>query len=170
MLTYQKGDLFDHVKDGDVIAHCCNDIGAWGGGFTGVMSRWCGDPETDFHNWAGGEYVTDDPPYQLGETMFSRVITTGDHGSRVECVVANMVGQHGLISSENPHPISYPALEKAMKKVAKAIELLRRGGKPLLRIVAPKFGAGLAGGDWAEIEKLIKEVWHDYEVVIFELD
>jgi hypothetical protein len=163
MLIYQKGNLFNHVQHGDVIAHCCNDVGAWGAGFTKALSRWSKKPENEFYAWSRGHGDEYDPVYQLGSVQFTLV-------SQHVCV-ANMVGQHGLISSKNPRPISYPALEKAMQAVAVMVDMTWRGDPPIpYRIIAPKFGAGLAGGDWNEIEKLINEVWRDFEVVIFELD
>ena len=41
-IKYVKGDLFDHIgliKQKIGIAHVCNDIGHWGAGFSGVLSK-----------------------------------------------------------------------------------------------------------------------------------
>jgi O-acetyl-ADP-ribose deacetylase (regulator of RNase III) len=166
MLMYQKGDLFDHVEDGDIIAHCCNDIGAWGGGFTGALSSWNREPERAFHDWVNMKYPDDDPPYEVGQMQ---VVPISREDIAAHYAVANMVGQRGLISWRNPHPIDYGAIKSAMQKVVDysyyPLAVVRKR-----RIIAPKFGAGLAGGDWNEIEKLIKEVWWDYNVVVFYLE
>jgi hypothetical protein len=36
-----------------------------------------------------------------------------------------------------------------------------------VQIHAPKFGSGLAGGNWAFIQELIKDIWNNYSVFIY---
>lgn len=159
MLEYQKGNLFDHLKDRDIIAHCCNDIGAFGSGFAKELADREPLVRSAFLDWAKGETKI---PYQLGEVQLFSILC-GRYTPRATLTIANMIGQHGVRSAANPHPIDYDALRKAMKKVI----ALRQGD--ITRIVAPKFGSGLAGGDWTVIEAIINDVWKDVPVVIFEL-
>jgi hypothetical protein len=176
MLEYQKGDLFKHVQHGDVIAHCCNDVGAWGAGFTRALSVWHNKIAQEFHAWADGTLDYPAPLYELGETLIVPFRSKGKNSASstscppisFQCYIANMVGQHGLIGRGNPHPVRYDALKSAMEKVPGYVESYM--AQLPYRIIAPKFGAGLAGGDWNKIEKLINEVWKDQEVVIFELE
>jgi O-acetyl-ADP-ribose deacetylase (regulator of RNase III) len=37
-------------------------------------------------------------------------------------------------------------------------------------IAAPKLGAGLAGGDWNVIEKILNEVFSDYDITVYYLE
>ena len=74
-----------------------------------------------------------------------------------------MMAQEGTISATNPHPLKYDALAQCLWKVANELELKNK------RIIAPKLGAGLAGGDWNKIESLIDGKFCDREITIFEL-
>jgi O-acetyl-ADP-ribose deacetylase (regulator of RNase III) len=38
------------------------------------------------------------------------------------------------------------------------------------KIGFPKLGCGLAGGDWNFVSEIIKEVFYDQEVFVYELD
>jgi O-acetyl-ADP-ribose deacetylase (regulator of RNase III) len=167
MLIYQKGDLFKHLRPDDVIAHCCNDVGAFGGGFTRPLDDRF-HVAKNFYAWAEGK-LPNAPPYELGQVQLVLVYDSVDDPDYVipcSYYVANMVGQHGVRSEQNPVPVDYEALKKAMSRL---IEIFSARKEFLRRIVAPKFGAGLAGGDWNIIVGLINEVWADFLVVVFEL-
>ena len=60
---------------------------------------------------------------------------------------ANMVGQMGTIGPKNPKPIKYLALRYE-------------------EIVCPKFGSGLANGNWEFIEELIEEIWIERNIIV----
>lgn len=51
-IRYRKGDATAPEGDGcRIIAHCCNDIGAWGKGFVlAISARWK-EPEQQFRLW-----------------------------------------------------------------------------------------------------------------------
>lgn len=54
-ISYVIGDATDPPRDRPgIIAHVCNDIGAWGKGFVLALSRRWKQPEQDFRAWAGG--------------------------------------------------------------------------------------------------------------------
>jgi hypothetical protein len=36
-----------------------------------------------------------------------------------------------------------------------------------IQIHAPKFGCGLAGGNWNFIENLIQDIWNSYNITIY---
>jgi hypothetical protein len=73
-------------------------------------------------------------------------------------LVYSMVAMRGLRSKYNPVPLDYGYLEQAMKKVTPPLDWT---------IHCPKFGAGLAGGSWFIIEKLIQEIWNAYVVKVY---
>jgi hypothetical protein len=81
--------------------------------------------------------------------------------------VANMVGQTGVgLGKDGRPPIRYSALADCMKEVSYLAEGIDA------EIHAPKFGAGLAQGDFGFIEKLIEEIWIDngIDVTIYSLE
>jgi len=134
-----------------IIPHVCNSLGKWGAGFVLAVSKAYPDAEKAYR---------DATSYDLGTVQF------------VECggdiVVANMIAQWGIRpvkdgSKEGCPPLRYSALFETMEKVAKWAE---SSGKKC-EIHAPKFGAGLAGGNWRAIEAFIKQLWSGFEVYIY---
>jgi O-acetyl-ADP-ribose deacetylase (regulator of RNase III) len=66
-----------------------------------------------------------------------------------ELWVANMIGQHDTLPTEEGPPIRYTAVEGCLEKVG--VKALRLNGS----IHMPRIGCGLAGGKWEEIEPII---------------
>ena len=134
-IEYTKGDATEPKGEGKkIIPHICNDYGAWGAGFVLAVSKKWKLPE---------EYYRAMPIYELGHVTF--------HDVTNDIIVANMIAQHGLRTDldGNP-PIRYDALQEALNKVnIVAVEMKAT-------VHMPKIGAGLAGGDWNEIEKIIE--------------
>jgi len=78
--------------------------------------------------------------------------------------VANMVAQvfycrEGLRSSR---PLYYNALVICMETVAKFCGT----PNPTTRILAPKFGSELAGGNWNFVEDLIYDIWIEKQIPV----
>ena len=135
-----------------VIVHCCNDIGAWGAGFVLTLSRRWPWPEREFRRWSSTR-----PRPQLGEVQF---VVVED-----EVMVANLIGQHGVRSRENPCPVSYVAIRRGLAQVAGWC--LEHGAS----VQMPRIGAGLAGGNWDTIEQIVVEelVMKGVDVSVFTL-
>jgi O-acetyl-ADP-ribose deacetylase (regulator of RNase III) len=138
-IIYLKGDATTPTIQGNkIIAHICNDIGAWGKGFVLAISKRWSEPEMEYRKWH-----KDGTNFELGEVQFIQV--SGD------IYVANMIGQRNIRKSKSAPPIRYEAVDKCLGKVAeKALEL---GAT----VHMPRIGCGLAGGKWEEIEKLINK-------------
>lgn len=136
-INYVKGDATQPIGDGNkIIVHICNDIGAWGAGFVMAISKKWYAPELAYRK---------KKEYKLGTVDFIRV--------EDDIIIANMIGQHGVGKDENNNPpIRYDALRKALIEVNNHAILTGSS------IHAPRFGAGLSGGDWNIIEQIIKEV------------
>lgn len=155
-ISYLTGDVTSHDGDGaTIVAHVCNDEGRWGAGVSGAIGRRWPAAEGAYRALAqrrpGG--------LDLGFVQFERVSTT--------IVVANMIAQHGIRRARDPGPapIRYDALGLCLKSVAaRATELHAR-------VIGPRFGAGLSGGDWRIIESLIEQflVAQGVEVHIYDL-
>jgi hypothetical protein len=158
MINYKKGNLFDNIPKQNrtiVIPHICNNIGAWGSGFVLPLAEAYPISKQAYlarHNTIG---------LTLGEIQCPLV----DEG----IYVVNMVAQEGISSRStgdrsrvNSKPIRYGAL-------CKCLETINRLFKDS-DIYAPKFGSGLARGNWEFIEELIDEILVDVrDIYIFSL-
>lgn len=154
-INYVVGDATRPVGDGQkIIAHGCNNVGAWGAGFTGALSSRWRDPEIEYREAfsLGGRL-------RLGDVQLVVVESDID--------VANLVTQSGLISSQNPHPFSYEGFELALKHLRCLIE-----NENNVSIHMPRIGAGLGGGDWPKIESIIEHELcnHGIPVTVYDLE
>lgn len=149
-IKYVKGDATAPRGKGlKAIAHISNDIGAWGAGFVLALSNKWNYPE-EFYRAVAAE----------------KGLTLGDvHIVPVErnIVVMNMVAQAGIGFNDGVAPIRYDALRTCLNKVNEHCVMF--GGT----LHAPRFGAGLAGGDWNIIEGIILDVM-DVDVTIYDFN
>lgn len=151
-----------------LIPHICNNVGAFGAGFVLALSKKWPEPEKAYRDWyrsrscniEGFEIAI---PFDLGRIQLVSVSP--------EITIANMIAQSGLSSfSKNDNkvrpPIRYGALVKCMFRV------LQQANRLQASIHCPKFGAGLAGGDWNIIEQMIQEIWveNGLSVTVYEFD
>lgn len=152
-IKYVEGDATAPQGEGKkLIIHVCNDIGVWGGGFVLAVSKKWSLP----FNIYQAEYNS--VGLQLGQAS---IIDVGDDIS-----VANMIGQHRVSPGKDGRPpVRYGAIELCLEEVAKYA--LKIGAT----VHAPRFGAGIAGGDWDKIEKLIYQELIDVgvHVTIYDL-
>jgi hypothetical protein len=118
-ISYLVGDAtkpFDTGHHERFIVHVCNDVGAWGAGFTRALSRLSPRPEASYRN-----AIKETKPHQLGAMSLAKVTPT--------LFVANMIAQRGLPSRARPVVIDYAALEECLVAVAKiAADWRRREG------------------------------------------
>jgi O-acetyl-ADP-ribose deacetylase (regulator of RNase III) len=136
-INYVTGDATAPQGDGvKIICHICNDIGAWGAGFVLAVSNKWRYPE-DFYRARH--------TYPLGHVD---ILSVEDN-----LFVANMIAQHGIRpDADGVPPIRYAALVEALVKVNIVAEELNA------TLHMPRIGAGLAGGDWKAIEKIVQTV------------
>lgn len=148
-IHYVEGDLFAGIQPAEetiYLAHVCNCEGAWGAGFVVPLGRRFPAARDAYKQCAGPGYIGS---LKLGKTQF---VDVQDEQPKV--VVANMVAQ--VLGGQRPLYYNYLAI--CMEQVAaQAVPLMEKG--VAVRIICPMFGAGLAGGDWNIIEKLIWDTW-----------
>lgn len=146
MIKYIKGDATHPIGEGNkLIIHCCNDIGVWGAGFVLALSARWKQPEK--------EYLKVKPNYQLGDVQFV--------WCEPDIWVCNMIGQHGVGLNQSIPPIRYNAIKDCLTKVNEWCKINNA------TIHCPKFGAGLAGGNWDHIERnILKEI--TVPVIVYE--
>ncbi|MEU2244515.1 macro domain-containing protein [Streptomyces sp. NPDC018338] len=139
-ITYVEGDATAPGGEGvRVIAHVCNDAGAWGRGFVLALTRRWPEPERAFRQWYREREAND---FGLGAAQFVRV--------EPELWVANLVGQHGIRTVRNQAvPVRYGAIDAALGLLADKAAGLGAS------VHMPRIGCGLAGGTWDEVEPLV---------------
>lgn len=156
-IRYLMGDATEPVGEGEkIITHCCNDIGAWGSGFVVAISKKWPEPEARFR-----QAYKDARGSQLGSVELVRVDE--------DIQVANIIGQRGVRSSDNPTPVRYDALLEGFKNLADYIEVWQKAGHTE-SVHMPRMGCGLAGGDWRIVEALIEVALIDRGIDVYVYD
>ena len=156
-LHYLTGDATDPIQTDagmQVIAHCCNDIGAWGAGFVLALNKLSPKPREKYLWWANNPNI----PMQLGMIQVVDV--------RDRLVVANIIGQHGIRNRGSEPPVRYQAIETGMEKLCEHM-----AHKDIsYDIHMPRIGCGLAGGQWDRVEEILLCVAAKYGVRIYVYD
>ena len=155
ILKYLKGDATkpNTESKGAIIAHVCNDVGAWGAGFVLAISKRWSDPESQYH------FIGDVKGYTVGDVEFIDVENN--------IIVANMIAQNGTrINIFGVAPINYSAVEISLNKTADYADELGYD------IHMPRIGCGLAGGSWEIIELIIQRVLkhHNCDVYVYDYE
>ena len=151
MIVYKKGDLLK--SEAHIIVHGCNCFHVMGAGVAQLLkSRWSYCYEADrrtphgevrkLGTWSGAGNYTPLQPY-----------------------IVNLYTQHGFNAGKRP--LHYGALRVGMENLAAWIDLHDCGEH---RVAMPKIGAGLAGGEWEYIERIINESFKDREVEVWVYD
>lgn len=139
---FVHGDLFDYIPTyRSCIAHLTNNRAVMGAGFAKQLK----------------EKFSIVPPVQtLGTTAF-------DEYGLVH--IAHMCAQDGYWTpgSEKRTFVVYKHLAECMEQVASYCNEYN------LPILCPRFGAGLAGGDWNVIRELIETIWRNQDVTVYSL-
>lgn len=151
-IIYKVGDATQPQCDGDkIIAHICNNIGAWGRGFVmAISTRW---PST---RQAYSELLK---TYGVSSLGLIQLIPVEDH-----IYVCNMVAQKGIRSTNNPTPIRYAALDECLRKLATVAK------EKDATVHMPRIGCGLAGGTWPKVERIINNTLIESGVDVYVYD
>lgn len=167
-LIVTKNNLFDSAlarcKAGFngcsvIIPHVCNNVNAFGAGFAGAVATHYPLVKENYH-MLGLNFLKKNP----GHSQFVNVYTHPEY--RHSLVFANMIAQNGLINENNKRPLNYAYLVKSMLNIKNYILTNYKDNK--IEIHCPKFGCGLAGGNWNFISDLIEDIWGDLVVVVYE--
>jgi O-acetyl-ADP-ribose deacetylase (regulator of RNase III) len=137
-ITFLIGDATAPVGFGKkIICHITNDEHRWGAGFVKALSKKWQAPELQYRNSVCTKV--------LGHVQFVEV-------EYDDIIVANMTAQHSVGYDKNGiAPIRYDAVRECLIKVNEFATAIGA------TIHAPRFGCGLAGGEWSEIAKIIKD-------------
>jgi len=147
-IQYVTGDATDPVGVGNkIIAHICNDVGAWGAGFVLAISEQWPQPKV--------EYLKSRRSLSLGAVSIIQV--------EPSIWVANMIAQRGIHTFADVPPIRYDALKKCLGSLAVEARKLQA------TVHMPRIGCGLAGGKWESVEPLIRVALPNTEVFVYDL-
>lgn len=160
LLTTVTGDASHPkiVESPAIIAHICNDVGGWGAGFTGALSRRDKRPEWDYDRWCANRSLLFPgiTPFQLGQIKFAPY--------RAGITVCNMIAQEGIGPDQMGRPpIRYNFLLECLRRLAEIALAFDA------EVHMPKIGAGLAGGDWKRIEEMIFNTLAGVPVTVYVL-
>jgi O-acetyl-ADP-ribose deacetylase (regulator of RNase III) len=141
IFRFAKGNAANPIGGGfRYILQVCNDTGAYGAGFSGVLSRRWPMIESNYRQW----WRSRNGELQLGDIQVVQV--------QSDTAVINMIGQHGIGPDEDGNPpIRYDGLEKALSNAGVLISD-EKGTAHM-----PRIGCGLAGGSWDLVEPLVVE-------------
>lgn len=137
-LKYKEGDATLPAAGGHrILIHICNDKGAFGAGFVVPLTKRWPRIKEEYRRWYFGQR-----DFKLGNIQ--------EVNLKSDFTIINMIAQHDIKPDKDGNPpIRYDALGECLKKVAKLAK--ESGGT----VHGPRFGSGLSGGSWPEIEQLI---------------
>lgn len=135
MIRYVDGDLVRDAENYEVIAHCCNCFCTMGAGIAPqIKHKFPEAYEADCRTKSGDES-------KLGTISFTENTTP---------IVVNLYGQFDYTGRRSGKmDLDYNALRSALKAMREKFTGKTFG--------MPMIGAGLAGGDWNVIERIIEE-------------
>jgi hypothetical protein len=143
------------------IPHVCNNIDLFGAGFASDLADQFPSVKADYH-MLGKTFLKNN----FGYCQIIKVLEEPRHKQKL--YIVNMIAQNGIKSKNNPRPLNYYALAKSMGAMSSFI--LSNTGflnkSENIEIHCPKFGSGLAGGNWNFINDLIHDIWGRYNVTV----
>lgn len=170
-IVYSNRNLFESVTDRVAsgnngatvfVPHVCNNIDLFGAGFAAQVADKFPLVKENYH-LLGKNFLKNN----LG---YSQIVKVWENEKfKHKLFFVNMISQNGIRGPNNNRPLKYPALIKSMLSLSQYINnqtgLLNKTEK--VEVHAPKFGAGLAGGDWNFITDLIEDIWGHLFVTIY---
>lgn len=165
MITYVSGDATDPVVSGNrIVAHVCNDVGAWGRGFVLSVSRRWPEAERMYRRWhQEQEQLPHHERLELGKVQFVPVSYDGSPPSWTQTFVANMIAQRGILPLHGVPPIRYDALETCLLSVAACAYSLGNAS-----VHMPRIGCGLSGGEWSKVEPIVSSTLKDVPTYVYD--
>ena len=143
-----------------LFVHVVNDVGAWGAGFSGALSRaypWAGRA---YRAWAAASALpagcVRTGPLALGGILFQDL---GDGHD-----VAHLCAQLGVGQRPRTCRVDYAALEHALSAARRYAQ-----ARSFERVAMPRIGCGLAGGDWRTVRAIVERAMADLDVAVYVL-
>lgn len=201
MIQIINKDAIEHAKEvakcqeykGVMLCHICNDIGAWGAGFSGVVSSHWKVAEDVYREWnSKGQFegTNKNALYEIGDNKFKLgnvQLVLVENRENENIFVCNMVGQSSIRKRKVKLEIYKLYEDSTIAEILNhkgveginvyapfdyigTIHCLKKveqcASKNNLKVVMPKIGAGYAGGDWNIILEMIESVITDGDICI----
>ena len=147
MIKYIKDNLF--TTEANIIAHGCNMQGVMGAGIAKEIRFYYPKAYLEYKN----QY--ENHGLELGLVIWAR----SKDKYIANCITQKYYGYDGKVY------VDYDAISKCMRKIHIYSKVA-----PELSVAMPKIGAGLGGGDWNIIEKIINKEFKDKEVLVYDLE
>lgn len=144
------------------VPHVCNNIDLFGAGFAAQVGDKYPSVKTNYH-LLGKSFLSKN----MGYTQVLKIREDSKYHHKL--YIVNMIAQNGVRLPNNNRPLNYYGLVKSMVSLASYIDnntgFLNKTEK--VEIHCPKFGSGLAGGNWAFIEELMEDIWGKYPITVY---
>lgn len=156
MIKYCYGDLLKSKEK--VIVHGCNCSNGFASGFAGQVAQKYPEVKQAYHAWYESHIkIGYYPEMNLGPCSPGEWQPITTHDGRT---IINLISQRNYGPLEEGPYVSYQAIKKGFESILKQYNT----------IAMPKIGAGLAGGNWDIIEKIINKVSGQQEVRVYIYD
>ena len=144
------------------VPHVCNNIDLFAAGFAAQVAEQFPIVAQDYH-MLGKTFLKNN----MGHCQIVKVYE--DPKFKHKLYFANMIAQNGTRSARNSRPLNYFGLTKSMFHMSQYIKVKTgySSNTEKIEIHAPKFGSGLAGGNWNFINDLIQDIWGEYLVYVY---
>ena len=151
MINYVTGDVFK--SSDDVLVHGCNCFCTMGGGVAALI-----------HKYYPGAYKADCKTVSGDDSKIGTYTSwTGKHKFYdKQITIVNAYTQHTYGRNKSSVFADYDGIRRVMTTIRNDFK-----GKT---ICMPKIGAGLAGGDWTIIEKILNDVFTGMTINVYSLD
>lgn len=164
-------DIFEEIhkrvsagNDGSTVfvPHVCNNIDLFGAGFAAQVADRYPSVKADYH-MLGKVFLKNN----LGYSQILKIFE--DQKYKHKLYFVNMIAQNGIIGQNNTRPLDYYALVRSMSSLSSFIQNKTgfSNGSEKIEIHCPKFGSGLAGGNWNFISDLISDIWGKYNIFVY---
>jgi O-acetyl-ADP-ribose deacetylase (regulator of RNase III) len=163
-IEYRRGDLLDSVES--VIIHGCNAQGVMGAGVAKAIRDRLPFAFAAYrmaHHRSGGKL-------RLGDVIWAVNIHYGERSR----LVGNGITQEYWHASREARLVDYDAVRAVMREVDRVVALTQSGDlvlpdvSPVGAVGMPMIGAGLGGGDWAELSQIIEGESHHFVPVVYQ--
>lgn len=149
-----------------IVPHVCNNVDVFGGGFAAAVAKNYPAVKENYH-LLGKTFLKNN----FGHVQFIDIPVKNKYGHKL--VFANMIAQNGLPDRNNNKKrcLNYAALVRSMISVSSFIKQYsdkNKNAEPIhFEIHCPKFGSGIAGGNWNFISDLIEDIWFKHDVFVY---
>lgn len=160
-IVYQQGDLLEAPET--VIAHGCNAQGAMGSGVAKAIRA----KYPSVYQTYRAHYENHNLGLKLGDVIW---VAQTDGKTIANCITQQHYGNDGK------RYVDYDAVRLCMKEingVGRSLQEQKRNWwdevDTFFRFAMPKIGAGLGGGSWDEIAKIVEEETIWVQAVVYEI-